>query len=70
MSFVEKLSSSRRFKCIRTIGKPIIWDLELRPLYKGLLYCPSGGIVLCVCVWGGGGEGGVCARVRINNVSY
>ncbi len=26
-------------KCIRTIGKPIIWDLEKRPLLRGLLYC-------------------------------
>ncbi len=26
-------------KCIRTIGKLIIWDLEKRPLLRGLLYC-------------------------------
>ena len=26
-------------KCIRTTGKPIIWDFEKRPLLRGLLYC-------------------------------
>ncbi len=37
MSFVERLSSSRRFdsKC----RKPIICDLEECPLLRGLLYC-------------------------------
>jgi len=32
VSFVERLPLHRGLKCIKTIGKPIIWDLEKCPL--------------------------------------